>query len=107
MNFVNLTPHTIKVVDGEGNIVISVPASGNIARVTVSNQLVETVDGVEIYRAVMGAVVGIPEVASDTIYIVSMVVRQEVPNRSDVASPGELVRDGSGNPVGCRGLVVN
>lgn len=107
MNFVNLTPHIIKVVDGVGNVVIEIPSSGSIARVTVNNQLVETVNGIEIYRAVFGAVVGIPEPAMDTIYIVSMVVRQGVPARSDVASPGELVRDANGNPVGARGLVIN
>jgi hypothetical protein len=107
MEFVNLTPHTINIVDGEGNEVLSVSPSGEIARVAVSNQLVETVLGIEIYRAEYGQIEGLPAPQADTVYIVSMLVRERVPERSDVMSPGQLVRDDSGRPVGCRGLVMN
>jgi hypothetical protein len=34
-------------------------------------------------------------------------VHAGVPHRRDVASPGDLVRDGGGIVVGCRNLIVN
>lgn len=107
MEFRNLTPHTINIVDGEGNEVLSISPSGDIARVAVSNQLVETDLGIEIFRAEYGEVEGLPAPKADMVYIVSMLVRERVPERSDVFSPGLLVRDDSGRPIGCRGLVMN
>jgi hypothetical protein len=34
-------------------------------------------------------------------------VRESVPSRKDVVSPGELIRDAKGNPVGCKGFEMN
>lgn len=40
-------------------------------------------------------------------YLVSAMVRLAVPERTDVFSPGELLRGADGQPTGCRGLVGN
>jgi hypothetical protein len=64
-------------------------------------------DGLPLYQAEFGEVEGLPEPAEGVLYVVSMLVRQAVPERTDVASPGELVRDEQGRVIGCRGLNVN
>lgn len=46
----------------------------------------------------------VPE--ATTVYVVSALVRLALPYRRDLASPGPLVRDADGQPVGCRGLEV-
>jgi len=54
-----------------------------------------------------GRVEGLPEPETGVLYLVSAVVRAAVPGRADVASPGDLVRDGEGNVIGCRHLILN
>lgn len=100
MTFINLTPHAI-VACG-----LTIAPSGNIARVATRNETVGDADGVPLTRQVIGAVEGLPE-PTDTILIVSAMVRCAVPHRTDVASPGDLVRDAAGNVVGCRNLIIN
>lgn len=121
MKYVNLTPHEINiyaaVVDAktgkdtsESTLSLTVPPSGEIARVAVKPRYHMTLPKpaeVVLYKQVVGEVVGLPEPATDTILIVSAQVRLAVPHRHDVASPGELKRNETGQPVGCIGLYVN
>lgn len=97
--WVNLTPHPINIVDGP-----TIPPSGEAARVTVTREQVDAIDGIPIYSSTYGEVEGLPAPAAGVRYIVSGLVRSAVPNRADVYSPGELVRDDAGRVVGCRGL---
>jgi hypothetical protein len=94
-------------MDGEGNEVLSVPPTGEIARVSIENQLVSNAEGIEIYQSQYGQVEGLPAPEEGTVFIVSTLVRARVPERSDVASPGNLVRNDAGQPIGCQGLVIN
>jgi hypothetical protein len=108
VRFINLTPHVITIVGGnEDSKIISIPPSGEIARVSIENQLVFNLEGIEIYRAQYGQVEGLPAPEENTVFIVSTLVRARVPERLDVASPGNLVRNDAGQPIGCRGLVIN
>lgn len=106
MELVNLTPHTINIISSDGSVV-NIPPSGDVARVSTVSRLVGTIEGVELYAQETGEVTGLPAPSRDTIYIVSALVRLAHPERHDLASPGELVRNSAGQPVGCRGLVVN
>lgn len=64
-------------------------------------------------RTAPGETTGLPpEVPSEhdehpKVFIVSTLVRLAHPERRDLASPGELVRNEAGQPIGCRGLIVN
>ena len=102
MQFINLTPHTINI-HSNGNVT-NVTPSGSIARVSTNYQHSTTVSGINIYNCVYGDVHGLPDSQNNTIYIVSSVVKSAVPNRMDVMSPGELIRDNDGKPIGCNGL---
>lgn len=102
INFVNLTPHTINI-HSNGNVK-NVAPSGNIARVSTNYQHYNTVGGINIYKCVYGDVDGLPDPEENKIFVVSGVVKSAVPNRMDVMSPGELIRDDNGKPIGCNGL---
>lgn len=103
-NFVNLTPHALNIYTAESGV-ISVPPSGNVARVATSFNLDSTVDGIDIYTATYGEIEGLPAPQDNVIYITSgLIVSALQGTRYDVTSPGELVRDEDGRPIGCKGL---
>ena len=129
VNVVNLTPHTINFIIrhsleiGRDEIgipkyiqedrIYSLPPSGIVARCKTDRQQVDSivaqnVDGwditVPITSAKFGEVEGLPEPQEGTIFIVSNLVAQAVPDREDVFFPDDLVRDENGNIIGCRAL---
>ena len=104
---VNLTPHEINIYDENGkNLLAKLPSEG-VARCSVQSRIVGWDLTIPLFSSTIGEVTGLPEHDPEKIYIVSLLVRQALPNRRDIASPGELVRDENGNPIGCKGLVIN
>ena len=104
-SIVNLTPHTVTIVDQDGATVATIAPSDLVARVaTRSEKVGETEGGIPLYATRYGQVVGLPEPEPDTIYIVSGMLLAAVPHRMDVWQPGELLRDEAGRVVGCVGL---
>ena len=102
MQFINLTPHTLNI-HSNGNVTDIAP-SGQIARVSTSYNHTNTVAGINVYSCVYGDIEGLPEPQDNTIFVVSGVVKSAVQDRSDVMSPGELIRDENGKPIGSNGL---
>lgn len=101
---VNLTPHALNIYDEDKMPVATLPAEPVPARVAVSRELIGREFGVPIFRTVYGDINDLPEPETNTIFIVSLLVSQAVPSRLDVLSPGELLRDEKGQPIGCVGL---
>ena len=102
MNIVNLTPHTLNIVTPEEGT-INVEPSGLVARVSVTSVEGDPVDGIPVAMTSYGEVEGLPAPTEDTIFVVSGMVEAQI-SRSDVYSPGPLLRDEAGKPVGCEGL---
>jgi len=102
---INMTPHDIVVV-GE-NQSRTIPKSGPVARLNATSKCCGHFDNIALTSTAYGPVMGLPDYQPDTLLIVSAMVRAALPNRPDLASPGELVRDEQGNVIGCRNLVVN
>jgi hypothetical protein len=98
--FVNLTPHTINEVTTGLNL----PPSGVVARVAVSNTVIDVINGVEIYATTYGEVLDLPEPKLGVYYIVSSLVLLACPDRKDLLAPGEIVRNADGQPIGCKGF---
>lgn len=107
MKFVNLTPHNVRVVDDQGNLVAEFSPSGALARVASKSETVAVEEGIVLSATVFGEVSGVPAPENDTMYIVSLLVRSALPARTDLVSPDGLVRDAAGQPVGCKGFSVN
>lgn len=77
MNYINVTPHVVRLNNGE-----EFAPSGIVARVSSSYREVNT----GMYRVEFGEIVGLPEPKDGTLYIVSGVVASAT-NRTDVVSP--------------------
>ena len=109
MNIVNLTPHALNLMpQGPDGPVVTIPPSGQVARCAVNRVQVDTVTvnwiTVPVNRTQFGAVTDLPDPQPDTIYIVSAVVAQAVPERQDVFIVDDTVRDEQGRIIGARAL---
>ena len=104
MNIINLTPHTINVYDENHNHVIDIQASGTVARVDAIKKVVGNVNNIPLFETAYGEIVNLPEPSSNTMYIVSGLVKASCPERDDLLQPGELLRDDEGRPIGCVGF---
>jgi hypothetical protein len=129
----NLTPHAIRIHDEAGKFLMEVPPSGTVARVSVGRVKVGEQEGVPVFVETYGEVEGLPDappmcpycesancvalqgesvcgpvpederVPEPETLIVSLLVKTTV-KRQDLVSPGELIRDEQGRPIGCKGL---
>lgn len=104
---VNLTPHDINVVTDRG--LHTIPKSGKVARVAQVSTMCDIMDdtGIVLLVQELQDVVDLPTQRPDTLLVVSAMVRTALPGRLDLVSPGDLIRDDTGNPVGCKGLITN
>lgn len=102
VEIVNLTAHQL-TIERALDVRVVVPPSGTVARCRATRDLVETIDGIPVYRTVYGAVEGIPEPRAGVVYVASVLAARAA-GRPDVLSPGEMIRDGEGRPVACLGL---
>lgn len=105
MEIINLTPHAINILADGGTITI--PPSGTIARCGEASEPAGEINGIPLVTKTYTEVTGLPDEAPGVYYIVSAMVRQALPDRRDLLSPGDLVRDENGNVIGCRNLICN
>ena len=107
MKIVNLTPHALNFLDAENRVVLTVPSSG-VARAAQRRENIGTIDAdgvtLPVTRSVFGAVDGLPAPEAGTIYVVSAITAQAVPEREDVLIVDDSVRDENGRIIGVRGL---
>jgi len=99
--FVNLTPHSLAIHTPTG--VVTLAPSGEVARVATVNTEAAPVGGIPTCTTTTGEVTGLPDPQEGVFLVVSGMVASAAP-RPDVFSPGDLVRDESGRPIGCKGL---
>lgn len=102
----NYTPHTVNIIDAEGNKIQDFPSQGE-ARCKQETTSVGTIGNVPITSTTFGEVTGLPEEKEGTYYIVSRLIRQALPGRRDLLVPNDMVRDEQGRIVGCKSLANN
>ena len=100
---INLTPHSITIVDGEGKVVRVIVSSG-LVRLTAKTVSQGEIDGIPLSKTVFGDPIGLPNFNSNTLLIVSQLVKTAFPMRSDLLVPAEVVRDEKGVILGCKSL---
>lgn len=106
MHFVNCTPHELFILTGEGEGFALSP-SASVARVKEVRTDLDPVGDVPVTQVSYEGLTGLPEQVEGRVYVVSNMVREALKgSRPDVYSPGPLVRDEAGFPVGCRGLTA-
>jgi len=104
MEIINLTPHTLNIFSPQGEELMKIKPSGDIARVDVTMEGSGTLPGnVPTFVATYGDIKALPAPEAGKAFIVSGIVEAAC-DRPDVYAPGELLRDGAGHPKGCVGL---
>lgn len=98
---VNLTPHALNIHTENG--IITVPPSGQVARLQTISRPCPPVQGIPTEITSFCGAEGLPEPEEGTIFVVSLMVAESA-WRDDVFSPGELIQDDQGRPIGCQGL---
>jgi hypothetical protein len=107
MLVVNLTPHPITLAQGDRTV--TVPPCGTVARVATTEVEVGHVDvdglDIPVLNLQFGQVEDLPAPREGVLYLVSALVGQACPDRTDVVSPGRLIRDDQGRVVAAAALV--
>lgn len=110
MTVINLTPHSITVMDDDGFVVRTYPASGSVARVTVEAREWGHIDGIPVVTNVYGAVENLPIGDGEEVYLVSLMVLAACEGRRDVfapdTGPGSVVRNEAGQIIGVKRFVA-
>jgi hypothetical protein len=107
VEIINLTPHEITVVASNGDVLMKIPASGNVARCSVSRTVIGKLNGIPVAKSVMGQVESMPEPKEGVVFIVSRVVAEALKGvRDDLIIPDDSVRDAEGKIIGCKGFAV-
>jgi hypothetical protein len=98
----NTTPHVVRVVDEQGNILLEIPGAKQPLRLPEVVELDEYLGDIPVFiKHVVDGAAPIPFL--NTLYVVSLPVAQIV-RRGDFIVPHDLVRDDAGNVIGCRGF---
>lgn len=107
MEIVNLTPHEVKVLDDDDNVIATFPSVG-VARARQHDVPAGEIESIPVVKTEFGEVLGLPEPAEDTVFIVSRitveVARARGLNTDDLLITSGAVRDDQGRIVGCRAL---
>ena len=86
MQFINLTPHPVSVVCGDGTITF--PPSGGRATLVFEGTVDDNIDGFVVRpRSRVREVTGLPAPVDGVMLIVSTMVREAVAGRTDLITP--------------------
>jgi len=107
MNFINRTPHLVKVINADGTE-REFPPSGEVARVSMITNCQRTVDGIVVCYQEPGPTTGLPAREEGVMCIVSTIVQTANPRRSDLVRPdtgSDCERDEKGNILAVRRFI--
>ncbi len=112
MSFINATPHELNIIREDGSVLTLSP-SGHAVRVGTDRILKGTRDGVQFFEVAYGAVdfdgLDLDQVFDNRVVVViSALALAALPltYATHFASPGDLVRNDEGQPIGCKGLTI-
>ena len=103
----NLTPHPITIDDGKNKLIYDPFPVKELPRVHIRTTKQDEVNGIRIRTIKPSSVTHLPEYEDGTLYIVSAMVAQAVPHRSDLICPDtkHANRDEKGFIVSVKGFV--
>ena len=108
----NLTPHPIRILDEDGQVIGEIPVSGwPVPRVDKDEEIVAFVHayGMEIplKKVTYGRVQNMPDPIPGVSLIVSVIVKQALPHRTDLLTVEDVIRhQKTGEVLGCRSLGI-
>lgn len=101
---INTTPHNVNICNN-GKVVNTFLKSNNPIRLNSVSNKIGDINGIPVNSVTFGSV-DLPSFQEGTYYIVSSLVKNAFPDRSDLIVPHDLVRDGDGNIIGCKSFSV-
>ena len=106
---INLTPHEVRLLSKSDDLILAIPASGRIARVSeamvASRTLIIDEEKSCCSRVIKYSdVEDLPDPEDGTLYLVSRVVAAACSERKDLVFPGGERRDNNGRITGCTRL---
>lgn len=109
-NLINCTEHRINVKLASGEFMTLEP-SGHVVRVDVTRREVLRHGDLVFHRSIPGEVTGMPtaEERDGKFIVVSLAARMALKEQgiiSGICSPGKLIRNEAGQPIGCDGLDI-
>lgn len=110
VEFVNLTPHEITIIQGDDECKIQ--PSGSLARLRYNVNKKTKIGGFKLVEFDNEVITGIPKPEDNKVFIVSSVIMQALRTngllRSDIVSPDtsrySAIRDKNGNIIAVRGF---
>jgi len=72
MEIVNLTPHEVKVLDDDDNVIATFPSVG-VARARQHDVPAGEIESIPVVKTEFGEVSGLPEPTEDAVFIVSRI----------------------------------
>lgn len=103
----NCTPHDVNVIThnerGE-EVVTTFKPTGIVPRLKENSWHTCELNGLPIYSVSYEEPENLPFNDGETVLIVSGMILDACPDREDLVSPFDIVRDESGRIVGCRGF---
>jgi hypothetical protein len=102
---INLCIHPVNIMTEEG--MVTIPPSGLIARCIRHNSIVGYVNGIPLTKEVIRGVVGLPDAEDGKMFIVSKMIKDYFPYRTDLVRVGPKVTSVNGKPVACTSLNVS
>jgi hypothetical protein len=109
----NYTPHPIHLHTAHGSMTLESLGEARAAEITtIETETIKwdpfadggMVDVLPLATKRYGDVTGLPAPRMQVLYIVSTLVQQACPERTDLVSPDQVIRDESGRVIGCKGL---
>ena len=107
ITIINLTPHPVNLLDVDANVVITFYSEG-LARCSQNDVIIGKLNkDIILTKTSYGEVIGLPEQAPRTFYIVSrLVLNACAGKRHDLLVPNQLIRDSEGQIVGCKSFSI-
>lgn len=104
----NLTPHDINIVDGEGNILMVLPGTENPARAMQAEKSLGAINGIPVIGMEFGAPENLPT-PEDGVWLLVSKTTADAALKSgrtvaDLLLTGKTVRDTSNRIIGCQAL---
>lgn len=100
---INCTPHAlhIQLVDGE---ILTIEPSTIVPRIEMIREKLPEINGIPVSLSKKGRIQNLPMPETDTFLIVSAMVAEACPERRDLLTTGEPIRNADGVIIGCKGL---
>ena len=100
----NRVPHPVYILGENNEVIKTFHKSNGMARVAQITKSVGEIGGIPITNTVFGKADKLPTHKKGVYYIVSNLVKTALPERVDLLTPSNMVRDDTGMIIGCRSL---